>query len=248
MAEIIKCPGCGAEIPDDCGNCLLCGKKMKAGAHQVVSAANEEAGKVSGDEKISASDAPSEIRPQPKKRSSFETSSFINGGARRASAGAFIIMIISAIIGFLVAVALSIAAGFSAMVPFVGSQHSGPHAEEIIFLFAFAFLAANAVTGGNLGYRAGRHIASALGMDVGGGPGVSSNFLWGGYAGGFLCAILFALFMRNPLTFGVSGTGLNFLFTFLIACVISVIAGNYLAITKNRKYHGTRESSRKLMI
>jgi len=237
MSEIINCPGCGAEISDDSGSCLLCGKEIRAGG---VPQKRSDSGDPSN---IGNYKDPNFEKVSAPRDNDFKSVSFINGEARQASSRASIIMIISAIIGVIVAVALSIVAGFSAMVPFVGIHWGVSHAEEIIFLFAFAFLAANAVTGGNFGYRAGRHIAVSFGMDAGGGPGVSSFFLWGGYAGGFLCAILFALFMRHPLTFGISGTGVNFLFTFFIACVISVIAGNYLAIAKNKKYYGSQGSS-----
>ena len=196
MPEIIICPGCGAEISDDCGKCLLCGKEIGAGA-------------------------------VPQKRS--------------ASSGAFIFMIISAIAGVIAAAALSITAGFFVVTSYLGKHWGNSNAEEIMFLFVFAFLAANVVTGGNLGYRAGRHIAVFLGMDAGVGPGISSNFLWGGYAGGFSCALLFSLFMTDPLTFGGPDKGLKFLLAFLIACVISVIAGNYWAAGINKKNTDRRD-------
>ncbi len=237
MSEIINCPGCGAEISDDSGSCLLCGKAIRTGA---VPQKRSDSGDPSN---IGNYKDPSFERVSAPGDNELKSESFISGGARPASAGASILMIISAVTGLIIAVALSIAAGFFAMVPFVGIHWGVSHAEEIIFLFAFAFLAANAVTGGNFGYRAGRHIAASFGMDAGGGPGVSSNFLWGGYAGGFLCAILFALFMPDPRSIAGPTGGLNLLFVFFIACIILVIAGNYWANAKNKKNYGTQGSS-----
>ncbi len=257
MSEIINCPGCGAEISDDCGNCLLCGKEIKAGAHPAVSAANEETVRTAGTETIAASDIAPEIKTQPKKRSAFESSSgsgnhkdndlekfrapredpfrsvsFINGNARPASLAASLCMLFFSIAGFSVAVAISFVIGIIAV--FSGPRNiwgGGPGGEQYIIIFAFAFLAANAITGGNFGYRAGRYIARAFGMDIGSGPGPSSDFLWGGYAGGFSCALLFSFFVPNYNSYN-GRSGDEILVIYFFACIIAVIVGIYWALAK----------------
>lgn len=235
MAEILICPGCGAEVSDENSTCMLCGGSLSGAGAASNGPDRRDEGPSSFDAaSVPGAGGPSAAVPEPKKSAfaaapaAIAMTHNVEGPPEDISVVGLFIIIIAGIIGLVAAAAISLIicliAGASL---FRGAWRMNGFPEYFVIYFGISFVTASILNGARMGGRLGKYLGFRLKLNRGAERYPDNGFYYGTYAGGFAASGIYAIATAPLAGGGYSYRGDDIIIAFPFISTLCSALGAY---------------------